>query len=174
VPPMEIFTISGAAGFGVADSASPVWNLQNALKALGSAHGDPILSSVGIDGKMGSKTVAAVNYALKTYIGAQAAQDFHLSGRFLNATATMVDVQQGLGQLVALVTRTVKLQGGSVPTPPAHHVSSGSSSSSIASKEDQGQTQDPTTDKSKYLPWIIGGAAIIVAFLGFTAVKRRA
>lgn len=170
---MEVFTISGAA-FGA--SVSPVWSLQNALKALGEAHGDNNLGSVGIDGKLGPKTVSALNYALKTYIGAKAVQDFKLGGRFLNATATVADVQQGIGQLVALVTRTVKLQGGNVPPPPAgaSH-SSGSSSSAMRAQADAAiQDNTGTASAHPYLVWIVGGAALLVAFVGFTAARRRA
>jgi len=171
MPSMEVFTISGSS-FG--ESAAPPVLLQNALKALGTAHGDPPLTAVTVDGVIGPKTVVAVNYALKTYIGAGPVRGANLSGRFLNATATKSDVQQYAGTLAALVTGAVRNAGGTIPDP----VVTKRSSVSKTSKTSFAPTDvTPAADHSMMNPnlvWVGTGVAIVVVALGFLAARRRA
>ena len=170
--PMEVFTISGAA-FGATKQASPPVLLQNALKALGDAHGDGALG-IAVDGAIGPATVKAVNYALKTYIGAGPVQNAGLSGRFLNATATKSDVQQYAGTLATIVTAAVKSAGGTIPEPvvsPAR--SRGSSSASVKSAADNALAADNSM-MNPQLVWILGGVGLVVVALGFMAARKRA
>lgn len=167
MPGMEVFTISGAA---LGATAAPPVLLQNALKALGAAHGDGSLN-IAVDGIIGPGTVKATNYALKTYIGAGPAQAAGLSGRFLNATATKSDVQQYADTLATVVSGAVRSAGGSIPDPvvsAAHH----SSGKSMAFPE-----LPPAADNSmmhSQLVWVGGGVALIVLALGFMAARKRA
>ena len=170
--PMEVFTISGPnlGDFGAASSAA---QLQNALKALGDAHGgDPLLSGLSVDGKLGPKTVAALNYALKTYIGAAPLVDYHLGGRFTNGTATLSDIQQYTGTLVTMVTRTVKLQGGTV-TDPVVKPKGGGKSNPFATSAPTSNAADNTMNNPN-LVWLLGGGALVVVALGFMAAHKRA
>jgi hypothetical protein len=194
---MEVFTISGATlaegsasapdfqyqSPGVGSRASSLSSsapapvlLQNALKALGTTHGDSALSGVGVDGIIGPATVKAVNYALKTYVGAGPVQSAGLSGRFLNATATKSDVQQYAGTLAAVVTTAVQQQGGTVPAPTVTHRASGGGSSAAARAAAAGAIQDNTGTMASNpnLVWIFGGGALLVVALGFMAAHRRA
>jgi peptidoglycan hydrolase-like protein with peptidoglycan-binding domain len=103
----EVFTISGAAA--PAAQATPAAQLQNALRALGNTNGDPKLAQLAVDGVIGPKTVAAVNYALATYVGGTPA--------FPRADLDVTKVRQFAGKLAALVSERVKKSGGSVPAP---------------------------------------------------------
>ena len=170
MPGMEVFTISGS---NLRASAAPPVLLQNALKALGAAHGDAALN-ITVDGIIGPNTVKATNYALKTYVGAGPAQAAGLSGRFLNATATKSDVQQYADTLATIVTQSVQSAGGTVPPPPAVTAhSSGGGKSSFPTLP----MAPPATDFSMMNPnlvWIAGGGALIVLALGFMAARKRA
>ncbi len=196
--PMEVFTISGAAGLGYdaldhvrqldreraakargtatassssSGGGSPAVALQNALVALGNARGDGTLN-IAIDGAIGPGTVKALNYALKTYVGTGPLQHAGLGGRFLNATATKTDVMQYVGTLVQVVTQAVQAAGGSVPPPPAV---TGRSRSSRTTALDTPAASDPATSSGHpAMPWIIGGAAIVVLGLGFMAARKAA
>jgi hypothetical protein len=167
MPGMEVFTISGAA---LGATAAPPVLLQNALKALGAAHGDASLN-IAVDGIIGPGTVKATNYALKTYIGAGPVQAAGLSGRFLNATATKSDVQQYADTLATIVTQSVQSAGGSIPDPVITHKSSGGGGK-ISFPEPA-----PVADTSmmhSQLVWVGGGVALIVLALGFMAARKRA
>lgn len=168
MPGMEIFTISGS---NLRASAAPPVLLQNALKALGAAHGDSALN-IAVDGAIGPATVKAVNYALKTYIGAGPAQAAGLSGRFLNATATKSDVQQYADTLAQIVTQSVQSAGGTVPAPVITHASGGGGGKLLLPMAPM-----PAADNSMNNPnlvWILGGGALVVLALGFLAAKKRA
>ncbi|MBV8722048.1 MAG: hypothetical protein JO277_07850 [Candidatus Eremiobacteraeota bacterium] len=119
----EVYTISGAANSANPFMPTPIARqtgaasgsvpapvlLQNALKALGTLAGDPKLTAVAVDGVIGAKTVAAVNYALATYVGSTAA--------FPRADLTLVKVRQNAGALAQLITNQVQSRGGAIPTP---------------------------------------------------------
>ena len=167
MPGMEVFTISGAA---LGATASPLVLLQNALKALGAAHGDAALN-IAVDGIIGPGTVKATNYALKTYIGAGPAQAASLSGRFLNATATKSDVHQYADTLATVVSGAVRSAGGTIPDPVVSHKSSGGGGRMSFPEP------APVADNSMMNPqfiWIGGGVALVVLALGFMAARKRA
>jgi hypothetical protein len=172
MPGMEVFTISGSS-FGA--TAAPPVLLQNALKALGAAHGDGSLS-IAVDGIIGPGTVKAVNYALKTYIGAGPVHAAGLSGRFLNATATKSDVQQYAGTLATIVTTAVKSAGGTIPDPvvSAARSHSGGGSSAAAQAAAQAALATDNTQMNPNLVWIGTGIAVLVVALGFMASRKRA
>lgn len=90
-----------------ASSAPPAAQLQNALKALGTTSGDPLLMKVAVDGVVGPKTVAAVNHALANYVGGTPA--------FPRADLTVAKVRQYAGALATLVSQRVQKSGGTVP-----------------------------------------------------------
>lgn len=162
--PMEVFTISGAA-----HSAAPPVLLQNALKALGTAHGDGALA-VAVDGVIGPGTVKATNYALATYIGAGPLQAAGLSGRFLNGTATKSDIQKYADTLATIVSAAVRSAGGTVPEPVVSAAKRGGGKSVFES------TPVPAADNTMNNPkliWLLGGGALIVLGLGFMASARR-
>lgn len=168
MPGMEVFTISGAA---LGATAAPPVLLQNALKALGAAHGDSALN-IAVDGVIGPGTVKATNYALKTYIGAGPAQAAGLSGRFLSGTATKTDIQQYVDTLATVVSGAVHSAGGSIPDPVVAPARSRSGGGKISFPE-----AAPVADTSmmhSQLVWVGGGVALIVLALGFMAARKRA
>lgn len=171
MPPMEIFTISGSSRAFGATAAPPVL-LQNALKALGTAHGDSALN-IAVDGVIGPGTVKAANYALKTYIGAGPAQAAGLSGRFLSATATKSDVQQYADTLATIVSGAVRSAGGTVPDPVVSHAAGGGGRRSTLLPMAPTTPVDNTM-MSPNLVWIGGGVALVVLALGFMAARKRA
>ena len=152
MPGMEVFTISGS---NLRASAAPPVLLQNALKALGAAHGDSALN-ITVDGIIGPNTVKAVNYALKTYVGAGPAQAAGLSGRFLNATPTKSDVQQYADTLAQIVTQSVQSAGGTVPPPVVTHSSGGGGKSSLLP---MAPAPVDNTMNNPNLVWVLGGGA---------------
>jgi hypothetical protein len=83
---------------------SPAKLLQNALKALGTAQGDPKLSKLKVDGVIGPGTTKAANYAFATYLDAP------------NVMSTAY-VRQHAEYLQGQVTAYVEAHGGVVLPP---------------------------------------------------------
>lgn len=167
MPGMEVFTIAGAP-FGAAEAVTPAVKLQNALKALGNARGDSTLAAVGVDGAIGPKTVAAVNYALKNITGATPVRV--LGGRFLNATATKLDVQNNAAALAQVFETAVRMAGGTVPPP---SVAMTKRAPSFPGSIPEPMVVDPSGTHTN-LAWIVGGLGVVVLALGFLAARRRA
>jgi hypothetical protein len=89
--------------------ASPAARLQNALKTLGSIHGDATLSKVGVDGIIGPKTVKAVNTAI--------AQKYMSTPYFPNPNLTIVHVKKFASGLADVAEGAVRAAGGTVTAP---------------------------------------------------------
>lgn len=83
--------------------------LQNALRALGKATKDTILTAVAADGVIGPATQAAVNRALTAHIGSGQAPAALRTG-----TLTVSAIAQNATQIGGLVTAEVGRRGGSV------------------------------------------------------------
>ena len=103
----EVFTLSGPPAFGASAPRSAPLRLQNALKALGQLRGDPTLTKIGVDGIIGPKTVAAVNYAIS--------QKYVVMKDFPNPNLTLQHVRQFSAGIAAAVEGAVKAGGGSFP-----------------------------------------------------------
>ncbi len=174
--PAEVFTISGAdfgapasypaalrtdSGGGSASAPPPVL-LQNALKALGTAHGDGQLTSVRIDGVIGPATVKAVNYALAHYIGS--------TPGFLSANLTLDKVRQYAGALAAVVAEGVRKSGGTVPAPQmakpmVRHPKTGA----LVPVEQVAPPSD-----NRWIWWAVGGVGtLLILTLAVKAVQKR-
>ncbi len=189
MPGIEVFTISGAPYLGApgaymppagspggalvpatpaAPAALPAVRLQNALVALGAtAGGDPVLSSVKIDGVIGPATVKAVNQALATYVGA--------SPQFPHANLDITKVRQYAGALAVLVENRVRMSGGTIPTPqvvkraPKPALSITSAAASMINP-----TNIPTSTDRRWMFWAVGGVSVLVLLAAAaSAVKKR-
>lgn len=169
----EVYTISGA-GFGqptaeqldalqqknaqvvarqqITHRISPATLLQNALKALGTATGDPALSKLKVDGIIGPATVKATNYAFATYLNAP------------NAMA-LAYIRQHIVYLTNEVTKYVQAHGGTIPTPASAqkalralkapiNIAPPSSSTSLIPSMD-GETP-------RWVWWVVGGVSVLV------------
>jgi hypothetical protein len=191
VPGIEVFTISGAssgydqttgmpleAKLVPVTSSPPAAQLQNALKALGTTNGDPALASLTVDGIIGPKTVAAVNHALSTYVGATVA--------FPAANLDIVRVRQYAGALAALVADRVKKSGGTVPpvtiehpvkrvrSAPSAGLPSAISVSTSAKSGGGVDIQKWIADHPQAIWWVVGGVSFLaVLTAAASAVKGR-
>lgn len=172
----EVYTISGASPADVpgtidyerahrasapsAPSAPPAVLLQNALKALGTTHGDPQLSRLTVDGVIGPNTVKAVNYALANYVGG--------SAQFPRADLTVTKVRQYAGTLAALVIQRVQKSGGSVPEAKIQRAAARAPAFPTAPV-----APEPSSPNHK-LVWIaIGGISLLVLMTVAFSVKRK-
>ncbi len=179
----EIFTISGASAmpfspFGyipanlrkidiaqqsAGTNAPPAVVLQNALKALGAVTGDPVLKSLVVDGKLGPKTVTAVNRALAKYVGA--------TKYFPRADLQLVHVKNHTSGIAQLIVERVQKSGGTIPPPVV--VQASASARKSATPFVVPAPESPGFDK-KYIWWIVGGvSALLVLGLASSAVRRR-
>lgn len=179
MPGIEIFTISGAAsgydqttGMPLAGklvpvtSSPPAAQLQNALKALGTTNGDPALASLTVDGIIGPKTVAAVNHALSTYVGATAA--------FPAANLDVTRVRQYAGALASLVADRVKKSGGTVPPVTIHHPVKRAPAVSLPVSMPATAMTASVNDGQKWIWYVVGGVGVLaVLTAAASAVKKR-
>lgn len=153
----EVFTISGAFG---ASKTGPAGQLQHALKVLGDTTGDSQLSRLKVDGVIGPNTVAALNYAFKTYGGSTK----------LDWTTT--DVRKSGLSLVDIVSSVVHQQGGTV-SKPAGKKRSGASAADIIAAQQAAAVPGSFLDTHPNLVWYgIAGVGIVLA-LGFMSARRR-
>lgn len=170
-PPTQAYAVTRTSG---GSAGSPPVALQNAIKALGATHGDSALD-ITVDGAIGPGTVKALNHALSAYIGAGPLKAAGLTApQFMQARVTKADAMKYAGALAAIVANTVRQHGGFVPPPPSVVGSSRSSSAMRSKAEALIQDNSQTASAHPYLVWIVGGVALLVAFVGFTAAKRRA
>lgn len=160
----EVFTLGGSSGFGASSSApraAPL-RLQNALKALGQLRGDPTLTKVQVDGVIGSKTVAAVNYAI--------AQKYVVMRDFPRPDLTLQHVRQFSAGLAAAVEGAVKSGGGTFPTIPS---GAGSSRSRSAPPAALAPIETADVDGGhKWVWYVVGGASLLVVLALVTSAVR--
>lgn len=178
--PMEVYTISGADDdFGyipanlkkidmeqqaaVAGNAPPAVQLQNALKALGNVTGDPVLKALVVDGKLGPKTVAAVNRALAKYVGA--------TKYFPRADLQLVHVRNHTVGITGLIVDRVKKSGGTVPVPV---IERSSVVKRTAASVFTPASEPVPNDNKKLILYVVGGVSLLM-LLAITAsvVKRK-
>lgn len=95
---------ASAAREAYAAKIPPATRLQNALKALGVAQGDPKLSKLKVDGIIGPATAKAATYAFATYFNAP-------------NVMTAEYVRQHVNYLTQQVTAYVEAHGGVVLPP---------------------------------------------------------
>jgi lysozyme family protein len=139
--------------------------LQNALVALGvTAGGDPVLTSVKIDGIIGPGTVKAVNAALAKYVGA--------TQFFPKANLDVMKVRQYAGGLAGLVEERVRKSGGTIPTPQvvARTPRASATTAAVAALLPQ---PDAAPDR-RWMFWAVGGvSALVLLAVAASAVKKR-
>lgn len=104
-----VATMLKAKGGSGAAPPSPALRLQNALKALGKAVGDPKLSKIDLDGVVGKQTVGAVNRAIE--------QKYIVTPYFPRPELTATHVKQSAVNLAPLVEAAVAAHGGTLPAP---------------------------------------------------------
>lgn len=142
----------------------PAALLQNALKALGVANGDPKLSKLKVDGIIGPGTAKAATYAFATY---------------LNAPNTMsaAYVRQHITYLTQQVTAYVQEHGGVVLPP-----SMGSQrKSAIISSLPPIPTTAPSSDSGgffssiepKYIWYGVAGFSVLLLLSAAVSGRRR-
>lgn len=94
----------------VAASKAAVKNLQAALATLGKVTGSAQLKAVKVDGAIGPKTVAAVNWAFTNHIGSGQAPAQYRTGK-LTQTQVLSDIEN----LTGLINTEVKRRGSATP-----------------------------------------------------------
>ncbi len=157
----------GAVATPAASGAPPAAQLQNALRALGTTSGDPVLMAVTVDGVVGPKTVSAVNRALSQYIGS--------TPQFPRADLTVDKVRQYAGALAALVAQRVQKSGGTLPAavikraaPRALRLPTGN----LPAVTPEFSMQP--TQQTKIVWYAIGGLGVLLLLVGVAdAMKRR-
>ena len=100
-----------ATAKAVASSKAEVKRLQTALVTLGKVTGSATLKAIKIDGAMGAKTVAAVNWAFTNHVGSGQAPAQYRSGAL-----TQVDVLTNIGTLSSLLETEIKRRGSAAPS----------------------------------------------------------
>ena len=141
---------------------SPAKRLQNALRALGVAQGDPTLSRLKVDGIIGAGTLKAMNYALSTYIG---------GGRAM----TLAQVRQSAAALADQVSSYVESHGGVVPpvSAPARRVSSSMLPSIPTAPAALVPSSTGLPFDSKYIWWGVAGFSVLIVLSMVASVTRR-
>lgn len=142
---------------------SPVARLQNALRALGSLHGDPALSKLKVDGIAGPGTTKAVNYAI--------AQRYVVMSSFPRPELTLQHVRQFAAGIATAVEGAVTAGGGTLQVQARR-----------APARAQGGSAMPTSlpeipapaSNQKWVWWVVGGVSVLVALsLVASSVKRK-
>jgi lysozyme family protein len=85
--------------------------LQAALVNLGKAVGSAQLKAIKVDGAIGAKTVAAVNWAFTHHIGSGQAP-----AKFRTGNLSLVDVKANLGTITTLIDTETRRRGGASGT----------------------------------------------------------
>ena len=187
MPGVEVYTISGfgagpvlapdaipsgdesnapaaAARAPSSPSAPPVLRLQNALRALGTTAGDPLLIAVQIDGVVGPKTTAAVNHALANYVGG--------TPGFPSANLTSLKVRQSAAVLADRIEARTRASGGTVPKPPTVAAKARRASSAPSYAASASVAAEPPD--RRWIYWAAGGfGALVLLAAAASAVKKR-
>lgn len=140
---------------------SPAKLLQNALKALGVMSGDAALSGLGVDGKIGPKTVKATNYAFTNYLKAP-------------APMSQAYVQQHVTYLGAQITSYVESHGGVVPAlpPPARVVRNPATILPPSMLPQSTASGSGLPSDNKWIWYVVGGVSVLLV-LGIVARSVR-
>jgi hypothetical protein len=142
---------------------SPATQLQNALKALGTATGDSTLSKLKVDGVIGPNTVKATNYAFATYLGAP------------NVMA-LAYVRQHVVYLAAQVTQYVESHGGVIPTPTSAQKALRALRMPVSFTPSSSVASSPLSvdGDNRWIWWTVGGGSVLLILaLAASAMKKR-
>lgn len=149
---------ASAARETAAAKISPAKRLQNALRALGVAQGDPALSKLSVDGVIGPGTLKATNYALSTYVG--------------GGQHTLTQVRQNAAALADQVTHFVESHGG-VVLPPSAPVKKIRMTLPALTIPSPGAMPQSGSFDTKYVWWGVAALSGLVILSMFASVTRR-
>lgn len=151
---------AAAARDSYASKIPPAKQLQNALRALGVAQGDPKLSKLKVDGVIGPATAKAATYAFATYFNAPNV----MSAEY---------VRQHINYLTQQVTAYVEAHGGVVlpPSSPVKKISM--TLPSLPTIPESAAASSGLPFDTKYIWWGVAGLSVLVILSMAASVTRR-